>query len=92
MVIQVYTTDRDILVIPGQLSLEPLMPKPGSVKAAVLHLLQSRPEGMCRRDFANEDIYELSNRIGELQADGWVILKGRCQRHNHRQKFTLYSL
>lgn len=79
--------------IPGQLSLDPVMPKPGSVKAAVLNLMLGMPDGICRRDAAVEiEVYELSNRIGELEADGWVILKSKCERHNHRQKFTLYSL
>lgn len=75
-----------------QLTLDPIQPKPGSVKAAVLNLLMAYPDGLCRRDFANEDIFELSNRIGELQADGWIIHKSRCEKHHHRQRFTLYSI
>lgn len=76
-----------------QLTFDPIQPKPGSVKASVLHLMLAMPDGICRRDAANLiDVYELSNRIGELQADGWVIHKGRCERHHHRQRFTLYSL
>jgi hypothetical protein len=72
---------------------EPIMPKEGTVKSAVLHLMMAHPGGICRRDAANMiDVYELSNRIGELQADGWTIWKGRCERHGHRQRFTLYSL
>lgn len=75
-----------------QLTFDPIQPKPGSVKSAVLHYLQAYPDGRCRRDFALIDIYELSNRIGELEADGWVIQKGKCERHNHRHPFTLYKL
>lgn len=75
-----------------QLSFDPLPPKEGTVKAAVLHLLQTHPDGMCRRDFAAEDIFELSNRIGELEVDGWLILKGRCDKHQHRHPFTLYQI
>jgi hypothetical protein len=75
-----------------QLTFEPRKPKPSTVKAAVLHYLQAHPEGRCRRDFASIDIYELANRIGELEADGWIIGKGKCERHNHRHPFTLYQL
>lgn len=75
-----------------QLTFDPIKPKSGTVKAAVLNLLRYHPDGLCRRDFANQDIYELSNRIGELEDDGWVIEKGKCERHNHRHPFTLYSL
>lgn len=76
-----------------QLTLDPLMPKPGSVKSAVLNLMMAMPDGICRRDAASLiDVYELSNRIGELQADGWMIYKVRCDRHHHRQRFTLYHL
>lgn len=75
-----------------QLSLDPLLPKRGSVKFAVWHLLMTRPDGLCRRDFAKEDIYEVSARIGELEKLGWPIRKGRCDRHNHRHPFVEYSL
>lgn len=67
-----------------QLPLDPPWPKPGSVKSAVLHYLMGRPEGSCRRDFAQIDIYEVSARIGELQRDGWPITKRKCSRHHHR--------
>lgn len=75
-----------------QLTFDPIQPKPGTVKAAVLNLLLAYPDGLCRRDFAQHDIYELSNRIGELEADGWVVHKGKCERHRHRHQFTLYKL
>lgn len=76
----------------GQLSLDPIQPKPGSAKEAVWHLLMMFPDGICRRIAAEWDIYELSARIGELERDGWTILKSRCERHSHRQRFTLYKL
>jgi hypothetical protein len=70
-----------------QLLFEPFAPKPGSVKSAVLHYLLSRPDGSCRRDFATDiDVYEVSARIGELEADGWVIYRQRCTRHQHRRE------
>jgi len=77
----------------GQLTLDPVWPKEDTAKSAVLHLMLAHPDGICRRDAVNYiDCYELSARIGELQADGWQIHKSRCERHGHRQRFTLYSL
>lgn len=72
----------------------PTRPERGTVKAAVLNLLLSHPEGICRRDAALEiEVYELSNRIGELAADGWAIVREpRCRNHFHHQRFTLYRL
>ena len=79
--------------VEGQLGFGPLYPKPGSVKAEVLRLLQTHREGICRKDAALwAEVYELSSRIGELESDGWVISRGRCNKHAHRQKFTLYFL
>lgn len=69
----------------------PIEPKAGTVKAQLLAMLRSR-EGICRRDAASADVYELSNRIGELAKDGWPIQRTTCERHQHRQLFTLYSL
>lgn len=82
-----------INIVSGEGRPEPIRPKPDSVKAAVLNLLSAFPDGLCRRDFVvYAEIYELSNRIGELEDDGWVIEKGKCERHNHRHPFTLYKL
>jgi hypothetical protein len=71
-----------------QLRLEhvgPQEPKPGTVKASIMQLLRQHPEGLCRRNWAQYDIYEVSARIGELQRDGWVIGIRRCSRHDHRK-------
>jgi hypothetical protein len=83
-----------ISVIPGQLTLDPIWPKQGSVKAAVLNFILARPDGSCRRDFAEIDVYEVSARIGELQKDGWQISNRPCSRHQHRPEshFVEYSL
>lgn len=82
-----------IAELPGQLTLNPVWPKEGTVKASVLNLLLSHPEGICRRNAAEIDVYELSNRIGELAADGWAIARlPRCRNHFHNQRFTLYKL
>lgn len=79
--------------LPGQLTLNPVWPKEGTVKASVLELLLTHPEGICRRNAAQIDVYELSNRIGELAADGWAIVREpRCRNHFHNQRFTLYRL
>lgn len=75
-----------------QLTFEPIRPTKGTVKALVWHELMAHPEGLCRRDFAQMDVYELSNRIGELEKDGWIIWKGKCERHHHRHPFTLYKI
>lgn len=75
-----------------QMTFEALEPRKGSAKSAVLSLLRSYPDGLCRRDFAREDIYEVSARIGELEKLGWQIRKSRCDRHNHRHAFVEYSI
>lgn len=76
----------------GQLIFEPTRPKAGTVKAAVLNLLRAYPDGLCRRDFANHDIYEVANRIGELQRDGWIIVNRPCKRHAHKHRLVEYYL
>ena len=58
----------------------------------VLHLLRGYPEGMCRRTFANHDIYEVSARVGELEDAGYVIGKQRCTAHHHKRRFVAYRL
>lgn len=75
-----------------QLTLAPLKPKPGTLKAAVLELLYTYP-GICRRIAVDElDCYELASRIGELRALGYVIGARPCRRHYHRQSFKEYFL
>lgn len=57
-------------------------------------LLAGRTDGVCRREFAAwADIYEVSARIGEMQAKGVAIsTTDRCDKHQHRHRFTLYKL
>ena len=63
---------------------------------AVYALLdQYRISGQCRRDFAHADIYEVSNRIGEIeQRLGVSISREPCrqQTHRHRRRILAYSL
>ena len=47
---------------------------------------------MCRRTFAQHDIYEVSARIGELEDAGYLVGKGRCLLHHHKRRFTSYML
>lgn len=77
---------------PSQLSFDPIKPKAGTLKAAVLELLYTLP-GICRRSAVDElDCYELASRIGELRALGYAIGTRPCERHYHRQRFTEYFL
>lgn len=49
--------------------------------------------GACRRTFAKFDIWEVSNRISEIeQRLGISIERDRCKRHQHRRPVTLYRL
>lgn len=57
--------------------------------------LLARPfDGACRRDFAADlDVYEISNRIGEIEARlGITIERERCRIHKHRTAFVRYRL
>jgi hypothetical protein len=75
-----------------QMTFDPIAPKEGTLKAAVLELLYTYP-GICRRSAVDElDCYELASRIGELRALGYVIGTRRCERHYHRQHFKEYYL
>lgn len=77
-----------------QLAFKPLAPKPGTVRESVLIVLQqASPLGVCRMEWARDhDIYEISNRIGELQSMGWLIGNRICERHYHRTRITEYHL
>ena len=71
----------------------PTRPKAGTVKAAVLELLYTYRQGICRRTAATIlDVYELASRIGELRALGYRIGTRRCVRHHHRGRFVEYFL
>lgn len=57
----------------------------------VYSLLLVNREGLCRLDFAHADVWEVSNRIGEIEDRlGITIERGRCTKHNHRRPVTLY--
>jgi len=58
----------------------------------VLQLLRAHPDGRCRRDFAQADVYEVSARILELQAEGAFVERTVCKRHRHRSKIYNYRL
>jgi len=59
---------------------------------AVLELLRAHPDGLCRRDFARRDFYEVSARILELREEGAFIDVAQCKRHRHRGKIYRYRL
>lgn len=75
-----------------QLAFKPLAPKEGTTKAAVLNMLQHYQHGLCRQDFADNHVYEVSARVGELRALGWVITTRICVRHPHRSRILEYQL
>lgn len=59
----------------------------------VYDLLLARPDGVCRRTFAMHDVYEVSNRISEIeQRLSITIERERCTRHGHRHRVVRYSL
>lgn len=60
----------------------------------VYALLDGRPlDGLCRRDFALHDVYEVSNRISEIeQRLGIEIERERCRIHKHRHRVIRYRL
>lgn len=48
---------------------------------------------MCRLDFAHADVWEVSNRIGEIESRlGITIERDRCKKHAHRRPVTLYRV
>lgn len=58
-------------------------------------LLYARQDGrgMCRRSFALQDVYEVSNRISEIeQRLGITIERERCTVHDHRHRVVRYKL
>jgi len=61
---------------------------------AVYGILDANPySGACRRDFAMHDIWELSNRISEIeQRLGITIHRERCRVHDHRHRVVRYRL
>lgn len=59
----------------------------------VFDILHGRPGGACRREFALFDVWEVSNRISEIEARlGITIQRSRCVQHPHRHRVVRYSL
>lgn len=59
------------------------------------HLVWSllKQHSRCRRDFAQFDLWEISNRISEIEGRlGITINRDRCTTHNHRHRVVRYSL
>lgn len=51
----------------------------------VYDVLRHHPYGACRRVFADHDIYEVANRITEIERRlNITIERGPCQAHEHR--------
>lgn len=62
-------------------------------QAFVYSILWGRPNGACRRDFALYDVWEVSNRISEIEARlNITINRARCTVHQHRHRVVRYSL
>lgn len=63
------------------------------VQRYVYDLLLGIPDGVCRRTFALNDVYEVANRIAEIEARlGITINRERCTSHDHRHRVVRYSL
>ena len=59
---------------------------------AVWELLK-RPEGICRRTAAMADVFELANRISEIEDRlGIKLERDRCRLHDHRHHLTRYRI
>lgn len=51
----------------------------------VYDVLRHHPYGACRKVFADVDVYEVANRITEIEHRlGIVIDRGPCEAHEHR--------
>lgn len=59
----------------------------------VYNILEARGSGACRRDFAAFDVWEVSNRISEIEARlNITINRAKCTVHQHRHRVVRYSL
>ena len=59
----------------------------------VYGILYGAPQGACRRDFAQFDVWEVSNRIAEIEDRLRIdITRTRCTKHDHRNRVVRYSL
>ena len=62
-------------------------------QGAIWNLLRTHPAGLCRRDLARWDFWEVSNRISEIEDRlGIVVRRERCVDHPHRHRVIRYSL
>ena len=58
----------------------------------VYDVLRHHPYGACRRTFAEADVYEVANRISEIETRlGITIERGPCTAHQHRRMSGLVS-
>ena len=84
-----YITERTMTLAGRIHTTAPLTP----TQNAVYSILRTHPDGVCRRVFAQFDIFEVANRISEIeQRLGITIERDVCRRHAHKQRFTLYRL
>jgi hypothetical protein len=61
---------------------------------AVYNILKSNPQGLCRRDWAQRDFYEIHARFCELRAEGIVVSSEVCRKtgHFHKGRVHVYRL
>lgn len=61
---------------------------------AVYNLLKSNPQGLCRRDFAQRDFYEIHARFTEMRREGVFVESTLCHKpgHFHRSRIHVYRL
>jgi hypothetical protein len=88
---------RDAAIRHATLTTEPAQPPttgvngPLSPTQALVWWLVTRPGGACRQDAARYDVWELANRITEVEERlGVTIDRQRCVVHNHRHRVTRY--
>jgi len=72
---------------------DPVNSRLTATQGAIWNLLRTHPAGLCRRDLARWDHWEVSNRISEIEDRlGIVIVRERCVDHPHRHRVVRYSL
>jgi hypothetical protein len=47
---------------------------------------------MCRRQFAQHDVYEPAARLTELRRAGFVFESAQCVAHHHQRRMLSYRL
>ena len=59
----------------------------------VYDILLGHPYGACRRTFASVDVFEVANRISEIEDRlGITIQRERCTAHPHKRRIISYRL